>query len=148
MDDNDKRYEGDVYSLAMTILLCRFINNHPLHIVHLTKLMSAQETITGTAPYDGLWNGAAVLKIANGHHPQRPIAHMPHGNEQANILWTLLRECWARDPHDRPTALKVLGRVSPCISSWVLSRYSAREDDRDSIRQLDDWKLSMRTKLR
>ncbi|CAE6449214.1 unnamed protein product [Rhizoctonia solani] len=100
LDENDKKPEGDVYSLAMTIL----------------------ETMTGAAPYEGLWDGAAVLKIANGHHPQRPIVHMPYGDKKANTLWTLFRECWARDPHDRPTALEVLGRMTEIVSgSWMLA---------------------------
>ncbi|KAJ1310557.1 hypothetical protein OPQ81_007287 [Rhizoctonia solani] len=68
MDESNKSTEGDVYSLAMTIL----------------------EVITGAAPYEGHWNGAAVLKIANGHHPRRPVMHLPSGDEKADMLWILL----------------------------------------------------------
>ncbi|EUC66020.1 tyrosine kinase catalytic domain protein [Rhizoctonia solani AG-3 Rhs1AP] len=98
LDEKDKNVEGDVYSLAMTIL----------------------ETITGAVPYEDMWNGAAVLKIANGHHPRRPIAHMPYENEKADMLWTLLGECWASDPQDRPTSVEVLARMTDMVSgSWM-----------------------------
>ncbi|CAE7202794.1 unnamed protein product [Rhizoctonia solani] len=97
-DENDKRVEGDVYSLAMTML----------------------EAVTGAAPYDGHWNGAAVLKITNGHHPRRPVAHIPLGNKKVDTLWVLLGECWAISPENRPTSVEVLARMTDIVSgSWI-----------------------------
>ncbi|KAJ1310556.1 hypothetical protein OPQ81_007286 [Rhizoctonia solani] len=81
--------ETDVFSLGMTIL----------------------EMVTGTVPFHDTKDAAVVFRIVKGEHPQRPEAHIPAGNERADLLWSLLVNCWALQPQDRPTAIEVRDRM-------------------------------------
>ncbi|KAL5636242.1 hypothetical protein ACGC1H_004905 [Rhizoctonia solani] len=91
-------FKTDVFSLGMTIL----------------------EVITGLPPYAGINDGAVVLRLVTGKHPARPEAHIPTGDERADLLWALLSDCWALSPQDRPTALEVRDRVSSLMRSIAL----------------------------
>ncbi|CAE6441494.1 unnamed protein product [Rhizoctonia solani] len=86
--------ETDVFSLGMTIL----------------------EVMTGMVPYAGIHDGAVVLRLVTGVHPARSEAHIPTGNERADLLWTLLVDCWALKPQDRPTAVEVRDRMRSIAS--------------------------------
>ncbi|CCO36835.1 Tyrosine-protein kinase Fer [Rhizoctonia solani AG-1 IB] len=81
--------EADVFSLGMTIL----------------------EVFTGTAPFTGMHPVAAMKKITDGVHPVRPEKHIPSGEDRADLLWSLLVDCWAFRPQDRPTASDVKYRM-------------------------------------
>ncbi|CAE6455243.1 unnamed protein product [Rhizoctonia solani] len=82
-------FETDVFSLGMTIL----------------------EVITGTPPFVGINDGAVVFRLVTGEHPTRPEAHLPTGDERADLLWSLLVECWALKPQDRPSTFEVRDRM-------------------------------------
>ncbi|CAE6479193.1 unnamed protein product [Rhizoctonia solani] len=82
-------FETDVFSLGMTIL----------------------EVITGLPPYAGINDVAVVFRIVTGEHPVRPEAHIPTGDKRADLLWALLKDCWAPRPEDRPTAIEVRDRM-------------------------------------
>ncbi|CAE6444971.1 unnamed protein product [Rhizoctonia solani] len=86
--------EADVFSLGMTIL----------------------EVFTGTVPFPGMHTAAVMMKIVNGIHPARPEKHIPTGDDQADLLWSLLVDCWAFRPEDRPTAADVKYRMSAIAS--------------------------------
>ncbi|KDN40633.1 hypothetical protein RSAG8_07962, partial [Rhizoctonia solani AG-8 WAC10335] len=74
-------------------------------------MVSLQEAMTGMVPYAGIHDGAVVLRLVTGVHPARSEAHIPTGNERADLLWTLLVDCWALKPQDRPTAVEVRDRM-------------------------------------
>ncbi|KAH7340114.1 kinase-like domain-containing protein [Rhizoctonia solani] len=82
-------FKTDVFSLGMTIL----------------------EVITGVIPFHGMNEAVVVLKLVTGVHPPRPEAHIPTGNERADLLWALLVDCWALKPEDRPTSIEVRNRM-------------------------------------
>jgi hypothetical protein len=58
-----------------------------------------------------------MMKALNKIHPERPKSHIPLMNEQADLLWELLKSCWAYDSQDRPTATEVRDQVCVCASS-------------------------------
>ncbi|GAB1517072.1 hypothetical protein RhiTH_000115 [Rhizoctonia solani] len=81
--------EADVFSLGMTIL----------------------EVFTGNVPFPGVSTPAVILKLVTGGHPARPEEHIPTGDDRADLLWSLLSDCWAFKPEDRPTADDVKYRM-------------------------------------
>ncbi|CAE7202790.1 unnamed protein product [Rhizoctonia solani] len=91
---NKNSFETDVFSLGMTML----------------------EVVTGMHPYAGIHDGAVVLRLVTGDYPIRPEAHIPTGNEKADLLWSLLVDCWALKPQDRPTAIQVRDRMESIAS--------------------------------
>ncbi|CAE6444362.1 unnamed protein product [Rhizoctonia solani] len=81
--------EGDIYALGMTIL----------------------EVITGEVPYHGVRDVALCLKIIKSEYPKRPERHISSQNERGNLLWSLLMDCWAYEPHLRPTATSIQDKM-------------------------------------
>lgn len=75
---------ADVFSLGMTML----------------------ETMTGNVPYHDLRRDSAVIAaiLVKKVIPVRPEAHIPSDSKRNNMLWSLLEQCWAFEPEDRPTA--------------------------------------------
>ncbi|KDN40632.1 hypothetical protein RSAG8_07961, partial [Rhizoctonia solani AG-8 WAC10335] len=70
--------------------------------------MTILEAITGEVPYFETVNESAlVLKIARQEHPTRPETKIPSNDEGANVLWSLLTNCWSYNPKDRPTVTEV-----------------------------------------
>ncbi|KAF8606347.1 kinase-like protein [Ceratobasidium sp. AG-I] len=77
--------EADIYAFGMTIL----------------------EIITGCAPYAGWGDMAVMHKIIQGIIPERPENHLPRTCKAGEVVWELLKQCWARSPKSRPTAINV-----------------------------------------
>ncbi|KAF8601997.1 kinase-like protein [Ceratobasidium sp. AG-I] len=86
MEDGTYSFAADVYALGMTIL----------------------ETVTGMVPYSeksdhGVYLAVAVKRLP----PLRPERVIPSDSGDGNTLWSLLTNCWAYDPENRPTADRV-----------------------------------------
>lgn len=86
-------FEGDVYSLGMTIL----------------------EAMSGMVPYAGMPGHVVLRQIMRGVHPVR-LKYMPTKNEQGDRLWSLLTKCWALKPRNRPTASQVRDEIGSIAS--------------------------------
>ncbi|CAE6397369.1 unnamed protein product, partial [Rhizoctonia solani] len=66
------------------------------------------EIFTGSVPYAKILSDVAPLEdIKKLVLPERPEEHIPTGDAQADLLWSLLNQCWAAGPMDRPTAAGV-----------------------------------------
>ncbi|KAH7310224.1 kinase-like domain-containing protein [Rhizoctonia solani] len=91
--------QSDVYALGMTIL----------------------EIITGKAPYHGMTNIAAMMKVLRRIPPQRAEEHFPSMYQEADVLWSLLVRCWHYDPFSRPVTKEVLEELQmiPPRDQWV-----------------------------
>ncbi|KAG8771735.1 hypothetical protein FRC12_003459 [Ceratobasidium sp. 428] len=77
---------ADIYALGMTIL----------------------EIITGALPWSGKADTAVMAAVMiKKSHPERPLTHIPDECEHGDILWSILRKCWAYSPGDRPSAAEV-----------------------------------------
>ncbi|KAG8711075.1 hypothetical protein FRC11_003676, partial [Ceratobasidium sp. 423] len=66
------------------------------------------EIISGSVPYAGIGDFAAMSKAVQKIHPDRPLKQIPSNNPQADSLWALLTDCWVYDPHHRPMAARVV----------------------------------------
>ncbi|KAG8687338.1 hypothetical protein FRC08_012043, partial [Ceratobasidium sp. 394] len=90
LDDGPKQsQEADVYALGMTIL----------------------EIITGKVPYCEKTSIGAVMKaIITGKIPARPESHIPSKSQDGDALWSLLEDCWASEPKERPSSSDVSQR--------------------------------------
>ncbi|CAE7073902.1 unnamed protein product [Rhizoctonia solani] len=76
----------DVYALGMTML----------------------EIFTGDVPYPELRQDFAVMNaVAQGILPPRPAKYLT-ADELGNCVWKLMSDCWSREPHERPSAVRVL----------------------------------------
>ncbi|CAE7229955.1 unnamed protein product [Rhizoctonia solani] len=86
-DDTPKRTtQSDVYALGMTML----------------------EIFTGDVPYPDRREDYAVMKVVmRGILPPRPAQYLST-DELGNRTWKLISDCWNRNPHERPSAGRVL----------------------------------------
>ncbi|KAF8602659.1 kinase-like protein [Ceratobasidium sp. AG-I] len=78
--------EADVFALGMTLL----------------------EIISGRPPYANIKGDAAVIYaiVDKKEIPKRPT-RIPSESKKGDLLWSLLQECWAFNPRNRPGAAKV-----------------------------------------
>ncbi|KAG9119793.1 hypothetical protein FRC07_005013 [Ceratobasidium sp. 392] len=85
---------ADVYALGMTIL----------------------ETITGSVPWLGKKDMAVIPAVLfKKEHPERPAEYIPYDSSHGELLWSLLKQCWAFESEDRPTvaeAWEILGGLT------------------------------------
>ncbi|KAG9081666.1 hypothetical protein FRC06_005460, partial [Ceratobasidium sp. 370] len=93
---------ADIYALGMTMLV-RF--RHPA-VHHITLKPQLKETITSDVPYSGKGDLAVLRLVDGGVHPERPQQHIPDCVD-GEKLWELLKQCWAFEPENRPSALDV-----------------------------------------
>ncbi|CAE6487097.1 unnamed protein product [Rhizoctonia solani] len=78
--------QSDIYALGMTML----------------------EIFTGEVPYpECRADFAVIMKLQKGTLPARPLERIKD-DEQGNIMWQLLLDCWNRDPDARPSSKKVV----------------------------------------
>ncbi|CCO35096.1 Proto-oncogene tyrosine-protein kinase ROS [Rhizoctonia solani AG-1 IB] len=89
--------KGDIYSLGMTIL----------------------EVLTGSQPYAGIDALTALENIISGKLPERPEKYLPSGSKPADLLWSLLNDCWAYDPQQRPAAAKVQDKLGSLVAKFT-----------------------------
>ncbi|CAE7227948.1 unnamed protein product [Rhizoctonia solani] len=80
--------QSDVYALGMTML----------------------EIFTGQVPYpERRLDVVVITAVIQGILPTRP-SHLKD-DEQGNLTWNLLLECWSREPSERPSARQVYGAL-------------------------------------
>ncbi|KAG9080712.1 hypothetical protein FRC06_006233, partial [Ceratobasidium sp. 370] len=71
------------------------------------------EIITSKVPYcEKASIGAVVKAIITGQIPARPEAHIPSNSQDGDALWSLLKDCWASEPKERPSGSDVAGRMT------------------------------------
>ncbi|KAF9257432.1 kinase-like protein [Marasmius fiardii PR-910] len=72
------------------------------------------EIFTGNVPFHDLTDGAVIVTVLfDGKHPPRPSS-TPQLNDD---MWDIMVCCWRTEPHLRPSASEVLGRLSGMVSS-------------------------------
>jgi hypothetical protein len=85
--------------------------------VHETDF-PVQETITGQLPYAGEADHAVIVAVAvRKEIPRRPEDHIPSESNYGNILWEMLKRCWALNPKARSRASEVVDIVSSSAST-------------------------------
>ncbi|KAG9121785.1 hypothetical protein FRC07_002111, partial [Ceratobasidium sp. 392] len=92
LDDREGTYStaADIYALGMTIL----------------------ETFTGQVPYFGKSEYVVISAVTTRRQiPPRPEEQIPENSRQGDILWSLLKRCWAHEPNDRPSASEATKKV-------------------------------------
>ncbi|KAG8684981.1 hypothetical protein FRC08_013377, partial [Ceratobasidium sp. 394] len=88
LDEREGTYStaADVYALGMTIL----------------------ETFTGQVPYFGKSEFGVLSAVTiRKEVPARPEEQIPSRSQQGDLLWSLLKRCWANEPTDRPSSSEV-----------------------------------------
>ncbi|KAG8777935.1 hypothetical protein FRC12_000123 [Ceratobasidium sp. 428] len=65
------------------------------------------EAITGSLPWSGKSELAVIFAVANREYPKRPVEQIPASSARGDMLWALLKQCWAHEPGDRPSAREV-----------------------------------------
>ncbi|CUA77196.1 WD repeat-containing protein 5 homolog [Dictyostelium discoideum] [Rhizoctonia solani] len=72
------------------------------------RLQTMLEIFTGEVPYpECRQDFAIIIKVQKGVPPARPLKRLKD-NEQGNMMWQLLLDCWNRDPNARPSSKKVV----------------------------------------
>ncbi|KAG8734736.1 hypothetical protein FRC12_018407 [Ceratobasidium sp. 428] len=88
LDEREGTYSlaADVYALGMTIL----------------------ETFTGQVPYFGKSEFGVLSAVTiRKEIPPRPQEYIPSDSQQGDLLWLLLKRCWANNPDDRPDSSEI-----------------------------------------
>ncbi|KAG9098022.1 hypothetical protein FS749_004908 [Ceratobasidium sp. UAMH 11750] len=49
--------------------------------------------------------------IITGKIPARPESHIPSKSQDGDALWSLLEDCWASEPKERPSSSDVSQRM-------------------------------------
>ena len=76
------------------------------------------QVFTGTVPFSGKPETAAVFEIMNGDRPPRPT----HPTI-AERLWSLMKLCWDNEPHLRPEISKALETLLAASASCLFCDY-------------------------
>ncbi|KAG8785574.1 hypothetical protein FRC12_017415 [Ceratobasidium sp. 428] len=77
-----------------------------------------KEALTGQEPYpDKTEQRVIVMVTVEKKHPKRPETHIPLKSEHGNTLWSLLTQCWANEPGERPKASEILETLSRLIEA-------------------------------
>ncbi|KDN40372.1 hypothetical protein RSAG8_08135, partial [Rhizoctonia solani AG-8 WAC10335] len=86
--------KSDVYALGMTML----------------------EIFTGEVPYPKCRQDFTVLvTVQRGTLPERPLERLKD-DQQGNMVWQLLLECWSRNSSERPSSGKVVDTLVSHVS--------------------------------
>ncbi|CUA70735.1 hypothetical protein RSOLAG22IIIB_09063 [Rhizoctonia solani] len=94
--------QADVYALGMTML----------------------EIFTGQVPYPECQKEFTISKkVENGTLPDRPWSQLKD-EEQGNVMWQLLLDCWNREPGERPSS----GQVADAVASVSYMQGLTEED--------------------
>lgn len=64
--------------------------------------------MTGYPPFGSEPNAAVYAALDEGRHPDRPANPSVIRNGLDDALWSLLTQCWTREPLDRPTITEVI----------------------------------------
>jgi serine/threonine protein kinase len=70
--------------------------------------MVAVEVFTGNEPFGKLRNEAAILCISKGRIPKKPNDPLEAGFTDGQ--WSLIQECWKKNPLKRPTMDEVVSK--------------------------------------
>ncbi|KAF8603733.1 kinase-like protein [Ceratobasidium sp. AG-I] len=89
----------DVYALGMTML----------------------EVITGKVPYSEYLQDPGIIRALDRKKPPVRPKELVSTNEQANMVWALLLQCWDHDAATRPGALSVLASLQDAVCKSMLS---------------------------
>lgn len=52
-----------------------------------------------------------MLKVGRGERPARPLGFTYLDRGLTDRMWRLIEDCWEHNPHNRPNASQVLGRL-------------------------------------
>ncbi|KAG8735004.1 hypothetical protein FRC10_011093 [Ceratobasidium sp. 414] len=94
---------GGYRRLAHMILLSDYISTRRLYVTW--------EILTGLVPFEGKNELQVMAAIFSNKHPPRPENVIPSSSKQGDALWSLLIQCWDRNPAARPTAVEVRDRI-------------------------------------
>ncbi|CAE6438398.1 unnamed protein product, partial [Rhizoctonia solani] len=96
------------------------------------------ETFMGRPPYNNLNDRSVILTVCKGMFPARP-KEVPVESQYGNILWTVLRSCWSRNPNMRPTVravryiLRPMTEDSLCEAPPPEPAHEIQYDDSDKV---------------
>ncbi|KAH0582151.1 hypothetical protein H2248_011805 [Termitomyces sp. 'cryptogamus'] len=74
--------------------------------------MACYEIISGNIPFPGRHGNHVMIMVGRGVRPGRPVGKMYQDRGLDNVMWKLIENCWEQDPGQRPSALKILERLS------------------------------------
>ena len=69
---------------------------------------------TSDEPFSQLNSFVVSRQVLSGIRPPRPLFH--GGEEMADDLWAVVRQCWVEKPDERPTAEKLVELLAGCRS--------------------------------
>jgi len=79
--------------------------------------MVIYEALTGLRPFRRLSNLGIAFAVVEGVRPEKPQDAKSLGFSDS--LWELVQLCWSKESSDRPTAQRLLCRLSDFSSAWV-----------------------------
>ncbi|KAK1231151.1 hypothetical protein PQX77_005742, partial [Marasmius sp. AFHP31] len=97
---------------------------------------------TGRVPFhEFLYDAGIVLEKVAGNHPSRP-ADLPK-SPVTNKVWTLMGECWDKDPSARPSAATILQHVAAMKKPKPTPKPKPELASTISMKELMDRKVSI-----
>ncbi|CAE6500832.1 unnamed protein product [Rhizoctonia solani] len=111
-------FETDIYALGMTFL----------------------EITSGRVPYGDVGREYNIMiQISQHRLPKRPEDCITTGNAQADSLWLLMQDTWAKAPQDRPKASVVCDRVNAITTNSrpLQGEYETRMEAKQQKNELE-----------
>ena len=100
--------------------------------------MVIYEVLSGQAPFTPYKEAIAMRKILEGENPQRPEG--AQGTLFADILWGMLRLCWATQPKSRPGIGAVFKTLEQVSGTWKPHTPRVKEVEEEDM---SDWDLTV-----
>ena len=101
--------EADVFAFAMVMVEVRHPRSTARRALAYYRFVSTQ-VFTGAIPFSGYTDARAISAILQGNSPPRPTH--PTLTEK---LWTLMQNCWHKNPHSRPEISEALQVLTPSV---------------------------------
>ena len=79
--------------------------------------MVIYEVLSGQVPFSRYETYAAIVKIGRGERPERPQG--AEGKWFTDVVWSILKCCWASKRDDRPSIEDVLQVLEEASRSWT-----------------------------
>jgi len=118
---------SDIYAFACVCYEVRY------SITRLgSKYLTTLQMFSGEVPFfENPYDIQVIMGVMRGKRPPRPMHGLSRTRGISDKLWTLVEDCWAQDPTQRPTAGQIVERLR-LLPNW-----------QDDQRPLDEFRVNL-----
>ncbi|KAK0447353.1 kinase-like domain-containing protein [Desarmillaria tabescens] len=107
LNGSPNSFPADVYSLACVYFEVRVFRRAAFNEL---CFLTMSKVFDGSIPWSGLSDGAVVMHVTI-HKRCPPYPKHLGSTGHAELWWEVMTKCWAHEPQDRPTLLRVMASL-------------------------------------